>query len=253
MAPILDGTQSVLGYLVGQYFNFQPLCLNSPTAWVATELPPGVTINAGTGLISGPCTAPGVYVVSVTATNSDGSAMATYTFGIEAAAASMATDIDATMDVISKAVTLTSGVPLASSADVAGSQSSDAVPPVLCVAKYDDDIIFSVRLAKNGTTISPAVTGASFALKETSNDAELVTSTTFESTGAGDATRYRVYAKLAGDALKSAVGDGDGAVQARQPFIAQLSFTYTNPTGGFGPSDLTITSDNFGIVVVDSL
>ena len=250
MNPVFNNTQSVLGYLVGQTFDFQPLALNNPTAWSSSELPPGLSIDGVTGRISGAVTAPGVYVVAIQASNADGTASAVFTFGIEAAAASAGADVDIVIDVVTKEVTLAAAVPLASSVTA---PTPDTEPTAICTAKYGDDLIFNIRLAKDGSTIAPTVTSATCTLKETADDQALVTSTTFQQIGTGDSTRYRILVPLTGDALQGAIADGDGAVQVRQEMIAEISLQYNNPTTGFGPSSLTLTSDNFGITLVGSL
>lgn len=73
-APILDTTTSVLGFRQGELWQYQPATTNAPapTSWDWSGLPPGVTANATTGRITGPATAPGVFVARVTATNGDG-------------------------------------------------------------------------------------------------------------------------------------------------------------------------------------
>ncbi len=39
--------------ILGQLFSYQITANNGPTSFTATNLPPGLTINASTGLISG--------------------------------------------------------------------------------------------------------------------------------------------------------------------------------------------------------
>ena len=70
--PVISNTTSVLGFRKKQEFAYQPYASNTPTSWAATGLPTGVTINTTTGLISGAATIPGVYVVSLTASNATG-------------------------------------------------------------------------------------------------------------------------------------------------------------------------------------
>ena len=83
-APVINTTQSVLGYLHWQTFAFQPWAANSPTFWNASPLPPGLTLHLPTGKISGAATMPGVFVVALRAGNTDGvSDPVVFTFGIE--------------------------------------------------------------------------------------------------------------------------------------------------------------------------
>jgi len=56
-----------------------------PTSYTATGLPPGLTVNAASGAITGTPTTPGTYVVTVTATNATGSGTSTLTITVGAA------------------------------------------------------------------------------------------------------------------------------------------------------------------------
>ena len=66
--PVINTTQSVLGYLQHQRFEFQPFATNSPTWWLVSALPAGISLDPETGLISGTANWPGVYVFSLQAT-----------------------------------------------------------------------------------------------------------------------------------------------------------------------------------------
>ena len=58
---------------LGQFFTYTPLFQNSPTSYSATDLPPGISVNSGSGTISGTPTAAGYYYGLLTANNSSGS------------------------------------------------------------------------------------------------------------------------------------------------------------------------------------
>ena len=66
--PTVTSATPVSG-AVGFAFSYQITATNSPTSFNATGLPPGLSVNTGTGLISGTPTLSGSYVVNVTATN----------------------------------------------------------------------------------------------------------------------------------------------------------------------------------------
>jgi uncharacterized protein YhjY with autotransporter beta-barrel domain len=71
-APVVTSAGSAPGN-VGQPFSYQIVASDSPTSYAVTGgLPPGVTLNTTTGLISGTPTTAGTFNVSVTATNASG-------------------------------------------------------------------------------------------------------------------------------------------------------------------------------------
>lgn len=62
---------------IGQPFAFVVTASNSPVSFSASPLPPGLSFNADTGAFSGTPTTSGVYSISLTASNSDGSGTGT--------------------------------------------------------------------------------------------------------------------------------------------------------------------------------
>lgn len=57
----------------------------SPTSYGASNLPPGLSINTSTGVLSGSTTTPGTYNATITATNASGPTSATLTWVVTAA------------------------------------------------------------------------------------------------------------------------------------------------------------------------
>jgi hypothetical protein len=70
-APLIDSRAALLLAEKNFPFSHQPAAINAPTLWEASGLPPGLTINAGTGLISGTATAAGLFVAILRASNYD--------------------------------------------------------------------------------------------------------------------------------------------------------------------------------------
>lgn len=58
--------------LIGAFYGYQIQASNNPTAYAATGLPPGLTVNTTTGLISGQATTVGEYTPTFTASNATG-------------------------------------------------------------------------------------------------------------------------------------------------------------------------------------
>lgn len=80
--PAIESYQGAVGS-VGVPFSFQPVAKNNPTSWYynnygGTGLPPGLSFNTSTGLISGTPTAAGTYKIYVNATNAAGNAAQTF-------------------------------------------------------------------------------------------------------------------------------------------------------------------------------
>jgi hypothetical protein len=80
-APVITSATTASG-TVGSAFLYQITATNAPTSYGATGLPAGLTVNSGTGLISGTPTAVGTSTVTLGATNSGGTGNTTLTLTI---------------------------------------------------------------------------------------------------------------------------------------------------------------------------
>ena len=74
-SPVITSATSLRG-AVGSSLSYQIVATQTPISFAATGLPTGVTVNSGTGLISGTPTVAGTFNVSISATNSDGTGTA---------------------------------------------------------------------------------------------------------------------------------------------------------------------------------
>ncbi len=72
-APVVTASQSKSG-IVGSALSYQILASNSPASYARASgtLPPGVTLNTTTGILSGTPTTAGTYTPAITATNATG-------------------------------------------------------------------------------------------------------------------------------------------------------------------------------------
>ena len=80
-APVITSATSA-GGPTGTAFTYQIVATNSPTSYSATGLPAGLSINTGTGLISGTPTSVGVSTVTLGAANGIGTGNANLTLTI---------------------------------------------------------------------------------------------------------------------------------------------------------------------------
>lgn len=86
--PILVTSPAIPDGTVGTAFTYTPINTGgAATSYSATGLPPGVTINTTTGVLSGTVTAAGTYTIAITATNADGADTFTDTMVVAAALA----------------------------------------------------------------------------------------------------------------------------------------------------------------------
>ena len=81
--PVITSSGTASG-TVGTAFSYQITATDSPTSFGATGLPAGLTVNTGSGLISGTPTGPGTSSVTVSATNSGGTGGAPLTLTVNA-------------------------------------------------------------------------------------------------------------------------------------------------------------------------
>lgn len=84
--PVITSATSGTG-VFGGAFSYGITATNDPTSFDATNLPPGLTINTATGVISGNFTAAGAYVVTLTATNEGGTDSETLSINVDKAVA----------------------------------------------------------------------------------------------------------------------------------------------------------------------
>jgi len=226
--PIINLTTSILGYNQWQTWAFQPFAQNAPTSWAASTLPPGVTINATTGLISGAVTVAGVYVVGLTASNSDGTSVAVVlTIGIAAGSASNDSGADVSVDVGTGAVTL---------------------PPGL-VVKEDDDLMFFFSFMKGSVALDLGTLSAlNLAIKEFEPDSTLVVSSGFQKLGSGSNTIYQLYIHLDSTALAAALSSYEADAGTTFNAVCELEWVMPN-SSGIGPSTCRRSSQLFTLPI----
>lgn len=201
--PVIDDTQSILGYKQGESWTFQPgIFIQSGTLHVsATGLPSGITISSTTGLIT--CdgtTVPGVYVIGVRADDGTNYTDPSYfTVGIEAStdisAGSSDAGIDVDIDVITREATLR------------GVTVEDGEP--LLTLKADDVVLFNFRFFKSGVQLDPNCSDVVIAWKTVETNETLIESTAFDAVSSGASAYFRVPVAITGDALTNAHSEAE--------------------------------------------
>jgi autotransporter-associated beta strand protein len=81
-APVITSATTA-GGTNGSAFSYQITASNSPTSYVASGLPTGLSVNTGTGLISGTPSVTGTFGASISATNAGGTGSATLTITVQ--------------------------------------------------------------------------------------------------------------------------------------------------------------------------
>jgi hypothetical protein len=197
-APVINTTQSVLGYLQWQAFAFQPWASNSPTFWNASPLPPGLTLHVPTGKISGAATMPGVFVVALRAGNTDGvSDPVIFTFGIEPSGNVRPSGVlEVYIDLLTKLVSL-------NAQNFGDSNTKDKGP--LFWTKRGDDLVFHITFLKGGVVADINLAALRFALKEVEPENILVDGHDWRKVGEGEQTAFRLHVKLDSPELTAAL------------------------------------------------
>lgn len=257
--PTILTTQSVLEYPQWLVWAFQPFATNSPTSWICSPLPPGMTFDPAIGRISGAASVPGVYVIAIQAINDDGASDAqVFTIGIDAGSYTAPNDtIDLLWDLPTGEVTNAGGTPQLGSEGTLADGSKPPLPPILFL-KAGDTRFINVRPVKAGVTVDIAFGTLSLALREFEPESQILSCSLVARMATGSDTFYRLAVSLAGTALLSALTDGENDNGTEIVSLAEFSATWTNDLGPDAapegwPGGMKTTSLNFGIGIARNL
>jgi hypothetical protein len=201
MIPVISTITSILGYAEREFWVYQPAVTQGApvTEWSWSGLPPGVTVNTSTGAITGPATNTGVYLATVTATNSSGTASLVIPIGIFAAGwqqqGAIAVDVDLNTGVVTPII----------------SGYKDGSPVIY--GQEGATLMIDVGFTQNaGVSLIPLYPSAvAIALKQFDSEAAPMCASdgTFQVLGSYQSTRYRLLLPLTGDLLASALSDNE--------------------------------------------
>ena len=211
--PVISNTTSVLGFRKKQEFAYQPYASNTPTSWAASGLPTGVTINVTTGLISGAATIPGVYVVSLTASNATGpSTPHQIAIGIEDGPLNDSIGIEINVDVRTGYV-------------AASGQSQPDPDKAVLFAKRGDVLFLDVGFWRDDVLQDLPIADLKFQMREFDGETILVTSNgLIEDIGTSDAPRYRIAVDFSGPELDGVLGGYESDLRTGFLAIAELQW-----------------------------
>jgi hypothetical protein len=257
-APVISSTTSILQYLQFESWQFQPTASNDPTAWNCTPLPAGLSFNNVTGLLSGAALFPGVYIVTITATNGDGTSSGlVVAIGIQAASGEAQVDgLDLTWDMETGLVTCDAAPGIVSPLN----DGTTAKPAPIAWLKSGDIRMIHITPVKQGVVLPIVFTSLVINLKEDDGDGVIATSVAFVQVSTRANNLYRVALDLTQAAMAAAIesSEDDHYADAGSEFVAlaEIQATYTNtltPSMDGGPSTLQTSSLDFGLGIQQAI
>lgn len=234
-APVISASSSILGFRRREPFAFQPGAANSPASWAATSLPPGVTINTTTGLISGQVETAGVYVFTVSATNADGTGSREFVLGI-APEIYVASPTGANSDYIPIHIRLPSGsvtIPgLTAAADTATSTATSPTPapdrepaPLITLTEGDTRMLAIQFLGPDNAVVDPDPATLRIAIKILEPEPAAIEASAFAKTGSGSTALYLLPLQISSPALAGYLSDAEADTQTTVLARAEIEWT----------------------------
>ena len=254
-APAITSQTTASG-VVGTAFSYQITATNSPTSYGATGLPAGLSVNTGTGLISGTPTTAGTSTVTLSATNAGGTGNAALTLTINPAppVITSATTASGTVGIaFSYQITATNtptsygatGLPAGLSVNtttglISGTPTAAGTPTVTLSATNAGGT-GNATLTLTINQAAPAITSA------TTASGAVGTAFSYQITATNSPTNYGATGLPAGLSVNTGTGLISGTPTAAGSTTVTLSATNA---GGTGNASLTLTITS--VVIISS-
>lgn len=227
--PVISTTTSILGYAQNEFWIYQPaVTTGAPiTSWSWSGLPDGMSVNTSTGRISGSATSTGVYLATVSATNSSGTGTLIIPIGIFSAGWQQDGAILVNVDL-----------------------NTGAVLPTTIYGKQGTTIMIDVGFTQDaGASLIPVYPNSvTLGLKELDSDTSnlCVSSGDFEVLGSYQSTRYRILLDLTGAALSQAISNNENDAGTYLKALAEIRWkqplTFKSSLQVLERSSLTFTA-----------
>ena len=247
-APVINTTQSSLTFAVGQPFTFQFVATESPTSWSIGRhqiVPAGFMFNTTSGVLSGTAQMPGIWLLTLTATNSSGASNPeVFCVGVFETGVSDVTKPkrDLYVDVSNWEVSTTDGAPAAGTTLAASAAR----------ARLGDDLLFQLTLL-NGVSASPIeLILAKMSVRALNTDDDpffITTESDFKITvsvvNGAPVQSYWLYTSLNNQALREFMEDANPNGMAEVNVLCELELLFKKPSVAPGPPFQRITTVPF--------
>lgn len=250
-APVINKTQSSLTFGLNQPFSFQFVASNSPTGWAigANEVvPPGFVFNPTSGVLTGSGQTPGIWLLTLTATNASGtSTPEVFTIGVFETAHDR---VFKQMNIQTSTWTVTLPDPAAARTVVTGSVLP-ALEAATGQARYGDDVLFKIQLLSGTAVAALPLKSARFSMRGLDTEPPFFTTgeTAFRRTMAIESglfvTNYWLYVSLEDPALSNFLSENEYDATTEANVICEVEMVFERPSTATGPVLQKITTVPF--------
>jgi hypothetical protein len=247
--PVINQTQSSLTFAVGQPFTFQFVATESPTSWSIGRheiVPAGFMFNTASGVLTGTAQMPGIWLLTLTATNADGSsAPEVFCIGAFETGVSDLTKAKRYLGI--------NTVSWEVSTDDPAPAGGTTLAAAIAQARLGDDLLFQINLLNSDTTPSSLeLILAKMSVRALNSDDEPFFITdegdfkiTVSMVNGAPIQSYWLYASLNNQALREFMEDSNPSGLAEINATCELELFFKKPSVAPGPPLQRITTVPF--------